>query len=129
MRYPLLAAGLLGSILALRADGPAESASPPPSPAPPGYELRVLDRQKRVRFQVGASRVEVAVPVFVYCPATGATPAVRLLREAQASLMKLAAKPEWTADELRQVITAMDQAARLLETPAWPGRPVAAGED
>ncbi len=127
MRPAFLFAGLLGGILPLRAESPV--AAPPAPAAMPGYELRALAQPKRVRFQVGGSQVEVSVPVFVYCPSAGAPPVARLLRQAQAALLKLAAKPEWTADELREVIAGLDQAARLLELPIGPGSPAAAGED
>jgi hypothetical protein len=127
MRPLLLFAALAGFLIA-RADPPATSGSGPGSDLP-GYELRSLDRTKRVLFQVGAAQVEVAVPVFVYWPAGGEPPAARPLREAQAALLKLAAKPEWTADELRQVIAGLDQAAHLLEAPAPIGHPVPAGKE
>jgi hypothetical protein len=124
MRRLLLLAGLLGVFLRLRAN-PAETAAAPP----PGYELRALDQHKRVVFQVAGSQVEVSVPIFVYCPAAGAPPVVRLLRETEASLIKLAAQPEWTADELRQVLAGLDQAARLLEAPPLAGTAVAPQRD
>jgi len=128
MRRFLLFAGLSVGLLPLRADSPEAAAAVRLIPAaPPGYELRALDQTKRVVFQVGGSQVEVSVPLFLYCPSAGAPPVARLLREAQASLLQLAAKPEWTADELRQVIASVDQAARLLELPALPGKPVSVG--
>ena len=129
MRIFFLSVGLLVGILPLRADLPTAPPSSPPAPtAMSGYELRVLDLRKRVRFQVVGSQVEVSVPLFAYCPAAGGAPVLRLLRAAQASLLKLAAKPEWTADELRQVITSLEQAALLLEAPP-PGQPVSADRD
>jgi hypothetical protein len=127
MRLIFLLAGIVGGILPLRAEPPAPP--PPVLPAMPGYELRALDQHKRVRFQVGGSRVEVSVPVFAYCPAAGAPPVARLLRETQAGLLELAAKPEWTADELREVMARLDRAIRLLESPILPGTPVVAGLD
>ena len=130
MRIFSLFAGLLAGILPLRADPPA---APPVLPPPPaalsGYELRALDLRKHIRFQVGGSQVEVAVPLFAYCPAAGGVPVLRLLRAAQAALMGLARKPEWTADELHQVISDLDRAALLLEAPPPPGQPVLADRD
>ena len=126
MRVLPLCAGLLAGILPLRSDPPAAPLVLPPALA--GYELRALDLRKRVRFQVGGSQVEVSVPLFAYCPAANGMQALRLLRAAQASLVKLAAKPEWTAEELRQVIAGLEQTAVLLEAPP-PGQPVAADRD
>jgi len=118
---------MLAGIWPLRA-APAEPGAAPPPLAPeiPGYELRALAVHKRVLFQVGKSRVEVSVPVFVYCPAAGAPPMAQLVRKAQAALVKLAAKPEWTAAELREVIAGLEQAARLLELLVPPGTPAPA---
>lgn len=124
MRALCLFAGSLGILGSLRADPPAG-----PLPAVPGYELRTLGQPKRLVFRVGRSEVEVAVPVFVYWPAAGGSPAGRRLREARAALEKLAAKPEWTAEELRQVITGLDRAAQLLDEPAPPGSRLAAGAE
>jgi len=111
---------MLAGIWPLRA-APAEPGAAPPPLAPeiPGYELRALAVHKRVLFQVGKSRVEVSVPVFVY-------PMAQLVRKAQAALVKLAAKPEWTAAELREVIAGLEQAARLLELLVPPGTPAPA---
>ena len=128
MRQILLLAALWGGLLPVRAVSP--EAAPSDSPRDlPGYELRALERTKREIFQVGGAQVEVSVPLFVYCPIAGASPAARPLREAQAALSRLAAKPEWTADELRQVMSGLQQAARLLEVPAPPGHPVPAGKE
>jgi hypothetical protein len=129
MRYLPLVPALLGVLPAMRGDPPASTAALRVANSLPGYELRVLDQQKRVRFQVGGSRVEVSVPLFVYCPAAGGSPPARLVREAQASLLRLATKPEWTASELQQVIAGLDQAAHLLEGSAPPGKPVTAAGD
>jgi hypothetical protein len=125
---PLLLFAALTGFLAARADTPANSGTGPGSDLP-GYELRSLDRPKRVLFQVGAAQVEVAVPVFVYWPVGGEPPAARPLHEAQAALQRLSAKPEWTAEELRQVIAGLEQAARLLQPPAPPGHPVPTGKE
>lgn len=127
MRPLLLLAALASGFLPVRA-APAESTPPETRPDLPGYELRTLDRPKRLLFQVAAAQVEVDVPVFVYCPAGGEPPAARPLREAQAALLKLAAKPEWTAEELRQVIAGLEQAAHLLEPPAPPGHSIPAAK-
>jgi hypothetical protein len=124
MRRILLLAGSWAGLISLRANATEPAAAPL---GMPGYELRALDEHKRVLFQVGGSQVEVSVPIFAYCPS--ASPAARLLREAQASLVKLAAKPEWTADELRQVLSGLDEAAQLLERPTLPGHPVSAGKE
>ena len=123
MRRLLLLVFLGAEILALRGE-PAEA-----RPALPGYELRVLDLTKRVRFQVGGAQVEVAVPVFVFCPVAHASPAALRLRETQAALLKLAAKPEWTADELREIVAGLEQAAQLLEAAPAVGRPVPPAKD
>jgi hypothetical protein len=129
MRLLFLLSVLPGVTPLLRADPAAAAAAPAAPLALPGYELRTLEQPKRVLFQVGGSRVEVAVPIFVYCPIAGVPPVARLLQEAQAALLKLAAKPEWTADELRLVITSLEQAADLLNLPTLPGKPVAAPRD
>jgi hypothetical protein len=80
----------------------------------PGYELRVLDVRKPVLFEVNGSQVEGSIPVFVYYPAASQAQAVNLLRQASDELAKLGEKPEWTGEELRQVISKLDAAAGLL---------------
>jgi hypothetical protein len=101
---------------------PAEGQAPAGVSAPlaglPGYELRTLGLEKRVQFQVGASQVEVGVPVFVYFPTETEPRAARLVGEARAALLRLAGKPEWTAEELQQVIGQLEEAGRLLEQPS-----------
>jgi hypothetical protein len=80
----------------------------------PGYELRVLDVRKPVLFEVNGSEVEGSLPVFVYYPAASQAEAVDLLRQASDDLAKLGQKPEWTGEELRQVLSKLDAAAGLL---------------
>ena len=89
----------------------------------PGYELRVLDRRKPVRFQVGDSQTEAALPIFIYYPTGDRAGALKRVREAYDGLMRLGGKPEWTADELRQVLADLDAALRLLECPPAPAMP------
>jgi hypothetical protein len=80
----------------------------------PGYELRVLDVRKPVLFEMNGSPVEGSLPVFVYYPAASQAEAVKLLRQASDDLAKLGQKPEWTGEELRQVLSKLDAAVGLL---------------
>jgi hypothetical protein len=100
-------------------------ADPPPAKAPeagvpvlplsiPGYELRVLDVRKPVVFNVNGAQVEGSIPVFVYYPAASQAQAATLLRQASDDLAKLGQKPEWTGEELRQVVAKLDAALGLL---------------
>ena len=83
----------------------------------PGYELRTLDRQKDVLFNVDGSWVRASVPVFVYFPtdAKNRTDGLAHLREVYQSLINLGRKPDWTAAELQAVIANLDASIRLLE--------------
>lgn len=85
-----------------------------------GYELRVLDRRKPIVFQVGESKVEASLPIFIYIPTAGCDAAGGPLRRAYAELQQLGRKPEWTAYELRQVLADLDVGLRNLEGPAAP---------
>ena len=119
MRPLFFVCGLLGSVVPAGLAASESRALPVPATlAVPGYELRTLDLQKRVLFRLGPSQVEVAVPVFLLCPTAPPAATSQRLRAAVAALVRLTAKPEWTADELRQVIAGLDEAARGLETPA-----------
>jgi hypothetical protein len=104
-------AGLQASTLASSAD-----VSDPVMPLRiPGYELRVLDRRKPIRFNVSGVWVESALPIFVYVPAGDPGRAAGLLRQAYDGLLKLGLKPEWTPAELKAVLTNLDAAIRALE--------------
>ena len=126
---------LAGIALCMRVAEPA-SASPPAGPADlhasplppspdisdpvmplriPGYELRVLDRRKPIRFNVSGVWVESALPIFVYVPAGDPGRAAGLLRHAYDGLLKLALEPEWTATEFKAILTDLDAAIRAFE--------------
>jgi len=81
----------------------------------PGYELRVLDRRKPVRFNVGGVWAESTLPIFVYVPTGDSGRADGFLRQAYDGLLKLGLKPEWTGAELRAVLANLDSAIRALE--------------
>jgi hypothetical protein len=81
----------------------------------PGYELRVLDRRKPVRFHVAGVWAESTLPIFVYVPTGDPGHAAGFLRHAYDALLKLALKPEWTAAELQAVLTDLDSALRAFE--------------
>ena len=81
----------------------------------PGYELRVLDRRKPIRFNVSGVWAESDLPIFVYVPTGDPGRAAGLLRQAYDGLMKLGLEPEWTAAELKAVLTNLDAAIRALE--------------
>lgn len=131
MRIPFCLAVLLASISSLPAAdlaarrpsalGPVEDPALPL--ALPGYELRVLDRRKTVKFRIGDAQGEAALPIFIYYPTGDLAAATGSLREAYDSLQQLGKKPEWTAEELRQVLANLDQALRQLERPAPPSAP------
>jgi hypothetical protein len=119
MRPAFFLCSLLGIVVPAGLAASENRALPAPATLEvPGYELRTLDLQKRVLFRLGPSQVEVAVPVFLLCPTATTAAAAQRLRAAVADLLRLTAKPEWTADELRQVIAGLDEAARGLEPPA-----------
>lgn len=107
-------------------------AGEPPSPLPiplatitdpavplkiPGYELRVLDVQKDVTFNVGGTWTRASLPVFIYVPASAAerTRALDLLRKTYADLLALAKAREWSAADLQRVLTGIDGAITTLE--------------
>ncbi len=126
MRAPaaLLLTGVLAAFHPVRAASEkAESPAPLIPLRIPGYELRTLDVTKSVLFQVGGSRVEVSVPIFLYYPVPGAAGAGPILRQTQAALRKLTKKSEWTAEEIQEVMGGIDQAERLLDAAAGPGEP------
>jgi hypothetical protein len=103
------------SLLAEPAPDKAPAAGAPVLPLSiPGYELRVLDVRKPVLFEVNGSQVEGSLPVFVYYPAASQAEAVNLVRQASDDLAKLGQKPEWTGEELRQVLAKLDAAVGLL---------------
>lgn len=81
----------------------------------PGYELRVLDVRKPALFNVNGSQVEGSLPVFVYYPAASQAQVASLLRQADDELLKLGQKPEWTGEELGQVLSKLDAAIGLLK--------------
>jgi len=81
----------------------------------PGYELRVLDVRKPVVFNINGSSVEGSLPVFVYYPTPSQAQAESLLRHASDDLTRLGQKPEWTGEELRQVVSELDAAIGLLQ--------------
>jgi hypothetical protein len=81
----------------------------------PGYELRVLDRRKPVRFNVAGVWAESALPIFVYVPTGDPGRAAGFLRQGYDGLLKLGLKPEWTAAELQAVLANLDAAIRALE--------------
>ena len=128
--------------LALAAPGLGPAASPDPAaevqatplkaadiPDPavplriPGYELRVLERKKPVRFNVAGVWAESALPLFIYVPTADPVRASGLVREAHDSLLKLGQKPEWTADDLRGVLTTLDAAIGALAADPAPAGP------
>jgi hypothetical protein len=86
----------------------------------PGYELRVLDRKKPVRFNVGGVWAESSLPIFIYMPTNDLGLAAGLLRKAHEQLQELTRKPEWTADELQGVLTNLDAASRAIDDGAPP---------
>ncbi len=111
---PSPAAGLAG----IQASPLPPSAEVPDPVIPlrlPGYELRVLDRRKPIRFNVAGVWAESTLPVFVYLPTGDPMRAAGLLRQAYDDLLKLGLKPEWTAAELKSVLTNLDAAIRALE--------------
>ena len=117
---PSPAAGLAG----IQASPLPPSAEVPDPVIPlrlPGYELRVLDRRKPIRFNVAGVWAESTLPVFVYLPTGDPMRAAGLLRQAYDDLLKLGLKPECTAAELKSVLTNLDAAIRALE----PGTPKA----
>lgn len=81
----------------------------------PGYELRILDRRKPVRFNVAGVWAESTLPIFIYVPTGDPGRAAGFLRKAYDGLLKLGLEPEWTAEELRAVLTNLDAAIRALE--------------
>ena len=81
----------------------------------PGYELRVLDRRKPIRFNVSGIWTESSLPIFVYVPTGDPGRAAGLLRRAYDGLLKLGLEPVWTAAELKAVLTDLDAAIRALE--------------
>ena len=84
----------------------------------PGYELRTLDVSKPVLFNVNGAWVQASLPVFFYYPTSAPVETARLLHQAHDDLLALARKPEWTGDELQEVIAKLDAALGLLEPPA-----------
>jgi hypothetical protein len=95
---------------------PAAGISDPVLPLSiPGYELRVLDRRKPIRFNVSGVWAESSLPVFIYVPAGDPGRAAGLLRQAYDGLLKLGLEPEWTAAELKAVLADLDAAIRALE--------------
>jgi hypothetical protein len=86
-----------------------------PLASPPGYELRVLDARKPVRFRIDGNWVEGELPVFIYYPIAEPERALVSLREADAELDLMARKPEWTAEEVRRLIAHLQSAIASLE--------------
>jgi hypothetical protein len=113
----LIGLGTLVGTVAVLADPPPEK---PPAEVPelplaiPGYELRVLDVKKPVVFNVDGSQVEGALPIFVYYPGPARAQAADLVKQAHDDLIKLGGKPEWTGEELKQVIGNLEAALGLL---------------
>jgi hypothetical protein len=115
MRRCLLLTGTLLVAAGIRAATPAEDPSLPLRI--PGYELRSLDVRKPVVFDVGGSRVTVSLPIFVYYPAACADhgEAVRLLRQAYDEAVRLGQQEEWSARDLRRILSDLDASLALLE--------------
>ena len=94
----------------------AETGADPALPSRiPGYELRVLDRRKPLRFEVAGVPAETSLPIFIYFPTADPGRAAGLVRQAYDDLQALARKPEWTAAELHAVLSGLDSALRLLD--------------
>lgn len=83
----------------------------------PGYELRVLDVQKEVTFNVGGTWTRASLPVFIYVPETGRERdrSLELLRKAYADLVALSRTREWSAADLQRVLVGLDGAIGALE--------------
>lgn len=113
-----LAAGAIPGLASDTAPGPPSALGKVEDPALPltlpGFELRVLDRSKPVRFQVGDSQAEAELPIFIYYPTGDRGGALRRVRDAYDELQQLGRKPEWTAAELHRVLANLDDAMRLL---------------
>ena len=54
------------------------------------------------------------MPIFVYYPAANRAQAADLVKQAHDDLLKLGEKPEWTGEELKQVISNLETALGLL---------------
>lgn len=84
----------------------------------PGYELRVLDKRKKMLYNIKGSWVEASLPVYFYYPTEPAhkDKALQLLRKVYDDVLALGEKPQWTASEFRNVLVSLDAALSLLES-------------
>ena len=84
----------------------------------PGYELRVLDKRKKMLYNIKGSWVEASLPVYFYYPTEPASKdkALQLLRKVYDDVLALGEKPQWTAAEFRNVLVSLDAALSILET-------------
>lgn len=83
----------------------------------PGYELRVLDKRKKLLYNIKGSWVEASLPVYFYYPTEPAhkEKALQLLHKVYDNVLALGEKPQWTASEFRNVLVSLDAALSLLE--------------
>lgn len=83
----------------------------------PGYELRVLDKRKKMLYNIKGQWVEASLPVYFYYPTEPANKdrALQLLRKVYDDVLALGEKPQWTAAEFRNVLVSLDSALSLLE--------------
>jgi hypothetical protein len=84
----------------------------------PGYDLRVLDVGKPVVLFAAGTRLEASLPVFFYLPNSDQTRATELVQKAYERIQTLSRKPEWTADELQQVMIDLDHALQIFRSTA-----------
>lgn len=84
----------------------------------PGYELRVLDKRKRMLYNIKGAWVEASLPVYFYYPTEPAHKdrALAILRRVYDDVLALGDKPQWTAAEFRNVLVNLDAALTILET-------------
>lgn len=83
----------------------------------PGYELRTLDVRKPVVFDVAGGRVTVSLPIYLYYPTAFAdrSEATRLLQQAYGEAIRLGQQSQWSAEDLRRILSALDASLTLLE--------------
>jgi hypothetical protein len=83
----------------------------------PGYELRSLDVRKPVVFEVAGGEVRVSLPIYLYYPTACADrrEAVKLLRQAYGDMIRLGQREDWTAGDLRRILSTLDASLSLLE--------------